>query len=68
MKRQTCWLSDDFIDIVQFTVLVACLIAVIFGAAEFLSSAHSAERSACIAAGHKWSSTKYVCVVDLKKK
>jgi hypothetical protein len=52
----------------QVAIICGISLAIMIGVAEFLASAHSADRSACLAAGYEWSATKYVCVVNLKKK
>ncbi len=51
----------------QFVVICGLAIFALIGVAELLAIAHTADRSACIAAGYQWSPTKDVCVVTLKK-
>lgn len=61
-------MNDDFIDNVRFTVFVILALAGLMLVANVLAGAHKDERDACIKAGYEWSATKYVCVVNLKKK
>jgi len=52
----------------QVIVIGGAALFLMIGMAAVLGEAHAPQRKACVEAGYEWSATKYVCVVNLKKK